>query len=276
MVVRAIEPTRGEVKLRINGTNWVELTKLEGKALRAVRPNFHMIFQDPYSSLDPRMTVQDIVMEPLLHNKIAKGAEARERVRDTLRLVGLSDQHMRRYPHAFSGGQRQRIGIARSLVCNPELIVCDEAVSALDVSIQAQILNLLKELQVRLGLSYLFIAHNLAVVEHISQRVAVMYVGKIVELADTNTLFTRPRHPYTEALLSAVPVPEPNRKKSRIVLRGEVANPANPPSGCYFHPRCPYATDRCTTETPDLREVSPGQFAACHYAETLDLNGMDI
>jgi peptide/nickel transport system ATP-binding protein len=181
---------------------------------------------------------------------------------------------MRRYPHAFSGGQRQRIGIARSLVCHPKLIVCDEAVSALDVSIQAQILNLLKDMQARFGLSYLFIAHNLAVVEHISQRTAVMYVGKVVELADTPKLFTRPRHPYTEALLSAVPIPEPNRKPERIILRGEVANPAHPPTGCYFHPRCPYATERCARETPLLREVAPGHQAACHYAETLNLKGM--
>lgn len=274
MVVRAIEPTKGQVNFRIADNKWVDLTGLKGAALRAVRPNFHMIFQDPYSSLDPRMTVQDIVMEPLLHNKIAKGSEARERVRETLRLVGLDDQHMRRYPHAFSGGQRQRIGIARSLVCHPKLIVCDEAVSALDVSIQAQILNLLKDMQARFGLSYLFIAHNLAVVEHISQRTAVMYVGKVVELADTRKLFARPRHPYTEALLSAVPVPEPHRKQERIILRGEVANPANPPTGCYFHPRCRYATDRCAQETPALREVTPGHQVACHYAETLDLKGM--
>jgi peptide/nickel transport system ATP-binding protein len=274
MIVRAIEPTRGQVKLRLNDAQWVDLTDLKGDALRNVRPNFHMIFQDPYSSLDPRMTVLDIVMEPLIHNKIAKGVEARERVRETLRLVGLNDQHMRRYPHAFSGGQRQRIGIARSLVCHPRLIVCDEAVSALDVSIQAQILNLLKDMQARFGLSYLFIAHNLAVVEHISQRTAVMYVGKVVELADTKTLFAKPRHPYTEALLSAVPIPEPNRKQERIILRGEVANPANPPSGCYFHPRCQYATERCVQETPPLREITPGHQVACHYAETLDLKGV--
>ena len=181
---------------------------------------------------------------------------------------------MRRYPHAFSGGQRQRIGIARSLVCNPRLIVCDEAVSALDVSIQAQILNLLKDMQAQLGLSYLFIAHNLAVVEHISHRVAVMYVGQMVELGVTNQLFSKPLHPYTEALLSAAPIPEPNRTQERIILRGEVANPANPPSGCYFHPRCRYATERCVKEKPALREVTPGHHAACHYAETLDLKGL--
>lgn len=274
MIVRAIEPTSGEIKLHLNNSTWVDLAKLEGSQLRAVRPNFHMIFQDPYSSLDPRMTVLEIVMEPLLHNKIATGAEARSRVCETLRLVGLEERHMRRYPHAFSGGQRQRIGIARSLVCNPRLIVCDEAVSALDVSIQAQILNLLKDMQAQLGLSYLFIAHNLAVVEHISHRVAVMYVGQMVELASTNQLFSKPLHPYTEALLSAAPIPEPNRRQERIILRGEVANPANPPSGCYFHPRCRYATERCVKEKPALREVAPGRHAACHYAETLDLKGL--
>ncbi len=274
MVVRAIEPTSGQVSFRVNDSDWVDITKLKGEALRAVRPNFHMIFQDPYSSLDPRMTVLDIVMEPLIHNKIAKGDQARERVRETLELVGLEERHMRRYPHAFSGGQRQRIGIARSLVCHPKLIVCDEAVSALDVSIQAQILNLLKDMQAQLGLSYLFIAHNLAVVEHLSHRVAVMYVGKIVELAETNDLFGKPRHPYTEALLSAAPVAEPNRKSSRIILQGEVANPANPPSGCYFHPRCRYATELCAKESPSLREITPGHYAACHYAETLDLKGI--
>ncbi len=274
LIVRAIEPTHGQVLLRMNDSEWTDLTKLQGDALRAARRHFHMIFQDPSSSLNPRMRVLDIVQEPLIYNKVAKGKEAREIVRETLRLVGLEDHHLRRYPHAFSGGQRQRIGIARSLVCNPKLIVCDEAVSALDASIQAQILNLLNDLQERLGLSYLFIAHDLAVVEHISDRVAVMYVGKLVELAETSQLFRKPLMPYTEALLSAVPVADPNRKRSRIILEGEVANPADPPSGCYFHPRCPYATDRCTQETPPLREVFPGRFAACHYAETLDLKGM--
>ncbi len=274
MIVRAIEPTRGQVLLRMDGSGWTDLTRLQGDALRAARRHFHMIFQDPYSSLDPRMRVVDLVTEPLIYNKVARGAEARTIARDTLRLVGLEDHHLHRYPHAFSGGQRQRIGIARSLVCNPKLIVCDEAVSALDVSIQAQILNLLKDLQERLHLSYVFIAHDLAVVEYIAQRVAVIYVGKVVEQAETHELFRKPLHPYTEALLSAVPVPEPNRKRSRIILKGEVANPANPPSGCYFHPRCPYATDRCTRETPPLREVFPGRYAACHYAETLDLKGM--
>jgi peptide/nickel transport system ATP-binding protein len=271
MIVRAIEPTSGQVMLRGEGDDWLDLTAARGDRLRAARRNFHMIFQDPYSSLDPRMTVQDIVLEPLIHNHLARGADARKRVLETLELVGLSDRHLHRYPHAFSGGQRQRIGIARSLVCDPRLIVCDEAVSALDVSIQAQILNLLKDLQARLGISYLFIAHDLAVVEHIAHRVAVMYVGQLVEQAATDELFSRPRHPYTEALLSAAPIPEPNRHRERIVLGGEVASPSAPPSGCYFHPRCPYAIDRCRVEAPAWREIAPAHHVACHRADELTL-----
>lgn len=274
MIVRAIEPTSGEVLLRMNGSGWTDLVQLRGEELRLARRHFHMIFQDPYSSLDPRMTVFDIVKEPLVYNKIATGGEAKAQVIETLKLVGLDEQQMAHYPHAFSGGQRQRIGIARSLVCKPKLIVCDEAVSALDVSVQAQILNLLKDLQAQFGLSYLFIAHDIAVVEFIAHRVSVMYVGKMVELAATSELFANPRHPYTEALLSAVPIPEPNRSRSRIILQGEVANPANPPSGCYFHPRCPYANGQCAQETPQWREISPEHFVACHHADRLILKGM--
>lgn len=272
-IVRAIEPTRGQVELRTED-QWVDLTALKGENLRSARRHFHMIFQDPYSSLDPRMTVYDIVKEPLVYNKLAHGREVRQVVLETLKLVGLEERHLRRYPHAFSGGQRQRIGIARSLVCHPKLIVCDESVSALDVSIQAQILNLLKDLQKELNLSYIFIAHDLAVVEHISNRVAVMYVGKIVELAKSDELFKHPKHPYTEALLSAVPLPDPFRKAERMILEGEVANPANPPSGCYFHPRCPYAKEKCRVELPVWREVSPEHYVACHFAEELQLKGM--
>lgn len=274
MIVRAIEPTRGQVLLQMNGAGWTDLIKLRGEELRMARRHFHMIFQDPYSSLDPRMTVLDIVKEPLLYNKIAKGDEAKAKVVETLKLVGLDDKQMGHYPHAFSGGQRQRIGIARSLVCRPKLIVCDESVSALDVSVQAQILNLLKDLQAQFGLSYIFIAHDIAVVEFIAHRVSVMYVGKMVELAATSELFANPRHPYTEALLSAVPIPEPNRSRSRIILEGEVANPAHPPSGCYFHPRCRYATAQCEHEEPHWRELSPQHFVACHHAEQLTLKGM--
>jgi peptide/nickel transport system ATP-binding protein len=272
-IVRALEPTQGKVELKVDG-QWLDLTALKGERLRASRRNFHMIFQDPYSSLDPRMTVLDIVKEPLVYNKLASGPDVRRIVLETLKIVGLEERHLRRYPHAFSGGQRQRIGIARSLVCHPKLIVCDESVSALDVSIQAQILNLLKDLQHDLNLSYIFIAHDLAVVEHISNRVAVMYVGKIVELAASEELFNHPRHPYTEALLSSVPLPDPTRKSKRMILEGEVANPAHPPSGCYFHPRCPYATEKCKKEKPEWREITPEHFVACHHADQLQLKGM--
>jgi peptide/nickel transport system ATP-binding protein len=261
-----------------------------------------MIFQDPYASLNPRMTLLEVIGEPLLVNGIAKGSELQDRVASLLRRVGLRPEYVRRYPHGFSGGQRQRIGIARALAPHPQLVVCDEPVSALDVSIQAQILNLLQDLQQELGLTYLFVAHDLSVVEHISDRVAVMYVGKLVEEAATEDLYERPLHPYTEALLSAVPKPNPRlRRRSfavsrsagangaigtngsngsggaankRIVLRGEVADPSNPPPGCYFHPRCPYAIDICKTESPVLRELLPGRSVSCHRAEELQLVGV--
>ncbi len=275
LVVRALDPTSGVVRLRTE-SGWVDLATLEGDRLRAVRRNIHMIFQDPYSSLNPRMTVLDIVKEPLVHNGIAKGKEARDRVVETLELVGLGSRHLHRYPHAFSGGQRQRIGIARSLVSRPTLIVCDESVSALDVSIQAQILNLLKDLQESLGISYLFISHDLAVVEHVSRRVAVMYLGKLVELAGTEELFSQPRHPYTEALLSAVPIADPESRRPRIILRGEVASAAHVPAGCSFHPRCPYATGICEQEAPAWREVVSGRRVACHHAEELELRGVAV
>jgi peptide/nickel transport system ATP-binding protein len=235
-----------------------------------------MIFQDPYSSLNPRMSVLEIVGEPLKVNRVATGRALEERVAQLLRRVGLRPEYMRRYPHAFSGGERQRIGIARALALDPRLVVADEAVSALDVSVRAQILNLLQDLQRELGLTYLFVAHDLSVVEYLCDRVAVMYVGKLVEVAETESLFLQPLHPYTEALLSAVPVPDPRLrgKKERIVLQGEVADPSNPPSGCYFHPRCPYAQARCQTEEPALRQVTPGRYAACHFAEELTLRGV--
>ncbi len=271
MIVRALEPTSGTVRIRDEHEQLVDVTGADPRELKVARRNFHMIFQDPYSSLDPRMTVEAIVGEPLVNNLGLRRTEARDRIVETLELVGLGARHLQRYSHSFSGGQRQRIGIARSLVCRPSLIVCDEAVSALDVSIQAQILNLLKDLQRDLGLSYVFISHDLGVVEHLAQRVAVMYVGQIVEVADAAGLFERPRHPYSEALLSSAPTPEHERTRPKIVLRGEVANPANPPSGCYFHPRCPYAKPRCAAEAPALRQVAPGRMAACHYAEELTL-----
>jgi len=232
-----------------------------------------MIFQDPYNSLNPRMTLLDIVGAPLRAMGLAKGTELEDRVAEMLRRVGLSPEYMRRYPHAFSGGQRQRIGLARALAPNPKFVVCDEPVSALDVSVQAQILNLLQDLQQDLGLTYLFVAHDLSVVAHISDRVAVMYVGKIVELARTPELFTTPLHPYTEALMAAIPRPDPSPRARHIVLAGEVASPANPPSGCYFHPRCEYAVDQCSAEEPVWEEVGDGRFVKCHRARELSLTG---
>ncbi|MGE3273199.1 MAG: ABC transporter ATP-binding protein [Chloroflexota bacterium] len=276
-VVRAIEPTSGSVRFNTQSGQWVDLLAQQGDDLRQLRREIQMIFQDPYSSLDPRMTLLQIVGEPLSAFGV-KGRELEERVAQLLELVGLRPQYMRRYPHAFSGGQRQRIGIARALALQPKLIVADEPVSALDVSIQAQVLNLMKQLQQQLGLAYLFISHNLSVVEYIAHRVGVMYVGQLVELADTSELFGRPLHPYTEALMSAVPKPDPRMQKVRIVLEGEVADPANPPSGCYFHPRCPYAIDRCKTERPIFRDFGAtggGQhFVSCHRAEELTLRGV--
>jgi len=252
----------------------IDIVRLEKKELRRMRKDMQMVFQDPYSSLDPRMTVLDIIGEPLLVNKIAKGKELQEKVKDLVKVVGLNIKHLKRYPHAFSGGQRQRIGIARALAPNPKLVVADEPVSALDVSVQAQILNLLQDLQKEFNLTYLFIAHDLSVIEHISGRVAVMYVGKIVEMAETEELFLNPQHPYTEALLSAVPKPDPRLKMERVILSGEVANPANPPSGCYFHPRCRYAKELCKKESPELKEIDRGHHVSCHFAKVLSLQGI--
>lgn len=274
-IVRALHSDAGEILLKLPDEHIVDLAKLSENELRGVRRHIHMIFQDPYASLNPRMTVRDIIAEPLQNNGLAEGEELNEKVRELMRVVGLNIQHMKRYPHAFSGGQRQRIGIARSLAPNPRLIVCDEAVSALDVSIQAQILNLLQDLQEQFHLTYLFIAHDLSVVEHISDRVGVMYVGKLVELAETEDLFLAPKHPYTEALLSAVPKTDPQKKSDRIILTGEIANPASPPSGCYFHPRCKYARDLCRREAPAWQEVTPGHFVACHFADELALKGAE-
>ncbi len=275
-IVRAIEPTEGQVYFRLPEGDSVDIAALSRSELRDVRRHFHMIFQDPYASLDPRMSVLDIIAEPIRNNRLLAESKAiQDRVRELMDVVGLDIQHLNRYPHAFSGGQRQRIGIARSLAPNPRLIVCDEAVSALDVSIQAQILNLLVDLQGEFNLTFLFIAHDLSVVEHISDRVGVMYVGKLVEMAETESLFAEPKHPYTEALLSAVPTTDPEIKMDRIILPGEVANPAAPPSGCYFHPRCRYAQDVCKTDTPQWQEVKPGHFAACHFADELELRGVD-
>ncbi|MCY4018844.1 MAG: ABC transporter ATP-binding protein [Chloroflexi bacterium] len=272
-ILRALKPTQGSIQFQIAEDRIVDMAQLSEGELRAVRPHANMIFQDPFYSLDPRWTILDIVGEPLKLSKLATGKELEDRVAYLMEVVGLEATHLRRYPHAFSGGQRQRIGVARALATNPRLIVADEPVSALDVSTQAQILNLLQDLQGEFGLSYLFIAHDLSVVEHISDRVAVMYVGKIVEVAKRDQLFFFPKHPYTEALLSAVPTPDPDVEKERIILPGEIANPADPPSGCYFHPRCRYVQAICRDEEPTLREVSPGQWASCHFAEELNLAG---
>ncbi len=273
-VLRAIEPTSGKTFFRMDDGNLVDINTLDKKGMRAIRRSMQMIFQDPYSSLDPRMTVLDIIGEPLSVNGIAHGAELEDRVKELVKVVGLEVKYLKRYPHAFSGGQRQRIGIARALALNPKLVVADEPVSALDVSIKAQILNLLQDLQQQYQLTYLFVSHDLSVIEHISDRVAIMYVGKMAELAETEELFNHPRHPYTEALLSAHPKADPDIKMDRIILSGEVANPANPPSGCYFHPRCRYAKDICKEKAPSWEEVAPQHFAACHFAKELTLRGV--
>jgi peptide/nickel transport system ATP-binding protein len=273
-VLRAIEPTSGKTYFRMDDGKLLDINTLDKKGMRAIRRSMQMIFQDPYSSLDPRMTVLDIIGEPLSVNGIARGTELEDRVKELVKVVGLEVKYLKRYPHAFSGGQRQRIGIARALALNPKLVVADEPVSALDVSIKAQILNLLQDLQQQYQLTYLFVSHDLSVIEHISDRVAIMYVGKMAELAETEELFTHPRHTYTEALLSAHPKADPDIKMDRIILSGEVANPANPPSGCYFHPRCRYAKDICKEKAPAWEEVAPQHFAACHFAKELTLRGV--
>lgn len=277
-IARAYEPTGGEVLYRDHAGKSVDLVKLSNRELRPYRRELRMIFQDPHSSLNPRMTVLDIVGDPIRIHKIAKGKELEDRVAALLRRVGLRPEYMRRYPHAFSGGQRQRIGIARALALNPRLLVADEAVSALDVSVRAQILNLMQDLQEDFDLTYLFISHDLSVVEYLADRVAVMYVGKLVELATAEELYHDPKHPYTEALLSAVPQPDPRLRlsKQRIMLEGEVADPADPPSGCYFHPRCSYVRDRCSVEEPELRDVGDSHYVACHFAEELSLRGVVV
>jgi peptide/nickel transport system ATP-binding protein len=288
-VVRAYRPTAGQIFYYKDNSRFgdlpsipsdgasedppIDFARLSNRGLRAYRHEIQMIFQDPYSSLNPRMTVMDIVAEPLVIHGRLRGNDLKAEVGNLLRRVGLRPEHMNRYPNAFSGGQRQRIGIARALALRPKLIVCDEPVSALDVSVQAQVVNLLQDLQTELGLAYLFIAHDLSVVQHISNRIAVMYLGRVVELADSKDLYRNPLHPYTEALLSAVPSTNPDISRERIILTGDVPNPANPPPGCHFHPRCRYAQSRCMQEVPELIEWTPGHSAACHFAGQLSLVG---
>lgn len=274
-IIRAYEPSEGDVFYRTNAGEEVNFVKIDKKTMKGIRKEIQMIFQDPYSSLDPRMTVLDIIKEPLKANypKMPK-EEMDQRAKDMAVKVGLNPSYLMRYPHAFSGGQRQRIGIARALVLNPKIIVCDEAVSALDVSIQAQVINLLKDLQRDMGLTYLFISHDLSVVEHISNKVGVMYLGKMVEYGETDQIFASPKHPYTEALMSAVPVADPKYNVERIPLEGEIPNPAKPPSGCYFHTRCRFCQERCKCEAPEYYEIEPEHFVACHRAEELKLRGI--
>nr|WP_196258185.1 oligopeptide/dipeptide ABC transporter ATP-binding protein [Pelagibacterium limicola] len=275
LILRAYSLTGGSVHFRKADGNVVDLSRLGDREMRPIRREMQMIFQDPYSSLNPRMTLLELVGEPMVIHGVGSQGEIRDRVAELLSLVGLRPEYVLRYPHAFSGGQRQRIGIARALALNPSFIAADEAVSALDVSVAAQNINLMQDLQEKFGLTYLFITHDLGMVEHISDRIGVMYVGRLVEVGDTAEIFNKPLHPYTEALLSAVPQPDPRRRSSgkRVVLKGEIADPANPPSGCYFHPRCRYATDLCRTDTPQLRPVA-GRSVRCHYAEELDLTGV--
>ena len=273
-IMRAIEPTEGSIRFLNRSDKVIEVDKLDNKSLNKIRRDMQMVFQDPYSSLNPRWIVQNIISEPLQSNSNLSRKQIKERVQELMDLVSLNARYLERYPHAFSGGQRQRIGIARALATNPRFLVCDEAVSALDVSVQAQVINLLIELQEKLKLSYLFISHDLSVIQHISDRVGVMYVGQMVENAPKRDLFKRPRHPYTEALLSAKPLPDPRIKKESIILSGEVPNPAKPPSGCYFHTRCRYCLDICKEQAPEYKEVSVGHMVACHRAEELTLQGV--
>lgn len=272
--MRAIAPTSGQVLFGSKELGVVDVAKLNGRRLRTLRREMQMVFQDPFTSLNPRMTLLNLVSEPMLVNGVGTHSERVDRVAELLRLVGLRPEYMRRFPHAFSGGERQRIGIARALALNPSMVVLDEPVSSLDVSVQAQVLNLLMDLQDEFKLTYIFVAHDLSVVRHISKRTIVMYVGKIAEDAETEELFNSPKHPYTAALLSSVPIPDPRRKTQRVVLGGDVANPADPPSGCYFQPRCSFSEEICRTTAPRLDELSSGHSASCHRSREVELKGI--
>ncbi|MBI5959844.1 MAG: ATP-binding cassette domain-containing protein [Chloroflexi bacterium] len=273
-ILRLYDPTAGEIWYTRSSGEKIDLARINQRKMKPLRRELRMIFQDPFSSLNPRLTVKDIIGEPLEIHRVARGKAAEQRVAELMESVGLNPALMRRYPHEFSGGQRQRIGLARTLSLNPRLVIADEPVSALDVSVQAQVLNLLQDLRTRLGLTLIFVAHDLSVVEHISDRIAVMYVGKIVETSDTNTLLHQPMHPYTEALLSAIPPADPDIRPDRIRLQGEVPSPANPPSGCIFHPRCRYAQAVCSQQEPQLEEIAPGHLVSCHFAKELSLKGV--
>jgi peptide/nickel transport system ATP-binding protein len=276
-LLRGVEPTDGEIWFDLNGQGPVDVMKLSQRELKekGFRSETHMVFQDPKSSLNPRRSVLDIISEPMIVNQTAKGGEIIDRVNYLMNVVGLDTKYLKRYPHAFSGGQRQRIGIARALATNPRFIVADEPTAALDVSVQAQILNLLKELQQQFGLTFLFISHNLGVVRFMCDRVAVMYLGRMVEMGTNQEIFSTPLHPYTEALMKSVPAADPNISSGIYAIDGEIGDPMNPPSGCAFHPRCKYADKQCSERIPELREIVPGHFTACHYAEKLGLTGID-
>jgi len=273
-ILRLYDPTAGEIWYRKQDGERIDIAHISQRRMKPLRREMRMIFQDPFSSLNPRLTVKDIISEPLQIHGIAKGKELEDRVAELMTAVGLSPAYMRRYPHEFSGGQRQRISLARTLSLSPRLIIADEPVSALDVSVQAQVLNLLEELKEDLGLTLLFVAHDLSVVEHVSDRIAVMYVGRIVEVAETEDLLRHPLHPYTEALISAVPPADPDIRLSRIILQGDVASPAHPPNGCVFHPRCRYAREVCSQEVPELVEIEPGHYVSCHLVSELELHGI--
>lgn len=273
-VLRLYDPTAGEIWYTTADGQRIDIANIGQPEMKPLRREMRMIFQDPFSSLNPRLTVKDLIGEPLIIHKEAAGRQLEDRVANLMESVGLDPNYMRRYPHEFSGGQRQRIGLARTLALSPRLIIADEPVSALDVSIQAQVLNLLQQLKDELGLTYLFIAHDLSVVEHMCDRIAVMYVGRLVEIAESETLLRQPLHPYSEALVSAIPPADPDIKLDRIILEGDIPSPANPPSGCVFHPRCAYAEELCKHEEPLLEEISPGHFVSCHFARELDLQGI--